>query len=404
MLSNPLCEEFRLPTQIKITAHEGSQAKETLRMKWIRLCTAIVATVFLTSAAQAGFGLFGSHGSCKSCVSAPSCQPESCKPTISRPCKPTIHTYQRKCSDIKPPSCDTACAPVTTCAPVCAAPVACAPIAPVCAAPIACAPKAPVCAAPVVTTCDSQPCGGGCGHGSHFKFPKFKFPKLKLHKFKMPKLGGHFGSSCTDSSCTEQSCVEQPHCDADPCEVAKLIYKSQTACYAKDREKAIDKLGDFDACRCNPEIMVAFIYALNDADEEVREEAADEIGDQIRKSKKEHGTCNNCCSPEVVAALTSALGDCDKGVRKQAEEALEACGYDIVDGNCETSCTTGGCGKVGCTSCGSHGSAPVQTAPAPAGKRLAPTPAPPEEPKAYFPSRNRKHRKNSLAGLFGLLN
>ncbi|MBW3541703.1 MAG: HEAT repeat domain-containing protein [Planctomycetes bacterium] len=114
-----------------------------------------------------------------------------------------------------------------------------------------------------------------------------------------------------------------------------LIYKSQTACYADDREDAVDRLGDFD-CDCYPEVLVALIYALNDTDEEVRAEAADELGDMI-----EDGRC--CCNDKLVAALTCALADCDSDVRDEAEEALELCGYEIVDGCC------GGCGACGCT-------------------------------------------------------
>eukprot|EP00913_Durusdinium_trenchii_P028448 g26676.t1 len=53
------------------------------------------------------------------------------------------------------------------------------------------------------------------------------------------------------------------------------------------------------------------IYALNDADERVRAEAADEIGDQLRKNP-----C--CCSQNVIAALTAALGDCDKKDRSRS--------------------------------------------------------------------------------------
>ncbi|MEX2288137.1 MAG: HEAT repeat domain-containing protein [Planctomycetaceae bacterium] len=181
---------------------------------------------------------------------------------------------------------------------------------------------------------------------------------------------------------------EVEYCCADPCEIAKLIYQSQTACYADDREKAIDDLGDY-SCQCNPEIMVAFVYALNDADEEVRAEAADEIGDQLRDRP-----C--CCSKEVVAALTCALADCDDDVVSEAEEALEACGYEIVDGCCNTCCGTG--------------AAPTVT-PAPAEGGAAPAPAPPEDPKAYFPSRLRQQqtkaksdRPNRLASLFGMRN
>ena len=139
--------------------------------------------------------------------------------------------------------------------------------------------------------------------------------------------------------------------------------------------------------------MVALVYALNDSDEDVRKEAADEIGDQVRKNP-----C--CCSPEITAALTAALADCDKGVRKQAEEALEACGYEVVDGCCDT------CGDTGCApGCGG----PAPAAP-PAPKKAggtAPAPAPPKDPKAFFPSRLRQKqvnkRPNVLSNLLGLL-
>jgi hypothetical protein len=159
-----------------------------------------------------------------------------------------------------------------------------------------------------------------------------------------------------------------------------------TACYAKDRRKAIHKLGDkYDVC-CNPEIMCAFVYALNDADEKVRAKAADEIGDQIRKNKKNN--CGGCCvcTPEVVAALTCALGDCDKKVRKQAEEALELCGYDVVKGCCDSCC------NAGCTSaCGASGS-PAPMPPAEA----TPAPVPPEEKPSA-------RRQGALSTLLGLL-
>ncbi|GAB4153823.1 MAG: hypothetical protein Tsb009_30310 [Planctomycetaceae bacterium] len=165
-----------------------------------------------------------------------------------------------------------------------------------------------------------------------------------------------------------------------------MIYASQTSCYAKDRKRAIDDLGDFD-CQCNPEIMVAMIYALNDADERVRAEAADEIGDQLRKNP-----C--CCSKEVVAALTAALGDCDRKVRRQAEEGLEACGYEVVDGCCcGVSCDP--CAKK--CGCGAPSPTPMD------GKKAAP-PAPGTE-KVHFPAKLRRTRRRGsrLANLFGLL-
>ncbi|WP_231743001.1 HEAT repeat domain-containing protein [Polystyrenella longa] len=209
-------------------------------------------------------------------------------------------------------------------------------------------------------------------------------------------LFGHNKSCCgTATDCCTTTC-----CNADPCEIAKLIYQSQTACYAKDRKSAIDELGDNFNCACNPEIMTAFIYALNDSDEDVRKEAADEIGDQLRKNP-----C--CCSPELTAALTCSLGDCDRGVVRQAEEALEACGYEIVDGCCDPCCTTA------CATSYSTGTVAPSTAPAaPAEpKAVEPTPAPPESPEAYFPSRIRSHQSSNgkssakgLAGLFSLVN
>ena len=147
--------------------------------------------------------------------------------------------------------------------------------------------------------------------------------------------------------------------------------------------------------------MVAMVYALNDADEDVRAKAADEIGDQIR----ENDGC--CCSKEVVAALTAALGDCDRKVRRQAEEALELCGYEVVDGCCSKSSCCGS--KSGCCNVKPSCEAPA-AAPAPAKDAAPAPPAPPEDPKAFFPSRlNQKQslrpirKRSRLAGLFGLL-
>jgi HEAT repeat protein len=175
-----------------------------------------------------------------------------------------------------------------------------------------------------------------------------------------------------------------------------LIYKSQTACYAKDRRDAIHKLGDNYDCTCSPEIMTAFIYALNDADERVRAKAADEIGDQLEKNR-----C--CCSREVVAALTAALGDCDKRVRREAEQALEACGYDVVKGCCQgVSCDPCACNYGGPRPCVNGGVPPV-----PAGKDPKAAPPAPGTEKVYLPAKLRFDRPKSrarLANLFGLLN
>jgi hypothetical protein len=168
-----------------------------------------------------------------------------------------------------------------------------------------------------------------------------------------------------------------------------------TSCYAKDRGKALKKLGKFD-CVCNPEIMCAFVYGLNDADEDVRARAADEIGDQIRKGSQ--GGCGgcSCCTPEVVSALTCALGDCDKKVRKQAEEALELCGYEVVDGCCNTCGATGCCNNACGNACGNAGgmSAPAAAPMPPAEANPAPVP-PEEKPSAS--------RRGGLSQLLGLL-
>lgn len=148
--------------------------------------------------------------------------------------------------------------------------------------------------------------------------------------------------------------------------------------------------------------MCALTYALNDCDERVRREAADEIGDQVRRN----GCC--CMNDKVVEALTHALADCDKGVRHEAEEALEACGYEVVD-CCKPACGAG-CGPK-CGACGKSGCAPAGPACDPAchapeaapatpaeGGDAAPAPAPPEEKSAKRPLRIR----NRLANLFGL--
>ncbi|MCA9116285.1 MAG: HEAT repeat domain-containing protein [Planctomycetaceae bacterium] len=355
----------------------------------------------MASATQAGLLCGSGSGGCKSCECAPTCQPTCCapvivKPTIERPCDTTVHTYQRKVSCLKPPCCETSCAP-KCCAP------------------------APVCEAPCAPACGPAPCaqkkcllGGG---GGFSLFSCFKGKSCGSSACGAPACQTCAPACQSCNTCEAAPVCDVKICDADPCEIAKLIYESQTACYAKDRKKAIDDLGDFD-CECNPEIMGAFLYALNDADEKVRANAADEIGDQLRK--------RGCgCNDEIINALKVALGDCDRKVRRQAEEALEAAGYEIVDGCCQP------CGAPACSTCGGvaygaplHGApvegAPVEMAPEAAPTEAAPSapmpmengpkaaPAPPKDPEAYFPSRLRQtHRprpaRNPLAGLFGLL-
>lgn len=94
-----------------------------------RIRILMVATVLCSAAASASAGVLGltnNLGGCaKSCGCVSSCQPSCCKPTIARPCDVTKHTYQRQCSDIKPPCCDSCC-PSTCCAPAkCVKPANC---------------------------------------------------------------------------------------------------------------------------------------------------------------------------------------------------------------------------------------------------------------------------------------
>jgi hypothetical protein len=67
-----------------------------------------------------------------------------------------------------------------------------------------------------------------------------------------------------------------------------------TDCYATKRRNALDELGDYDSS-CHPEIINAFVYGLNDTDERVRREAADELGDAARSNSC---SCSSgrCCS------------------------------------------------------------------------------------------------------------
>lgn len=397
-------------------------------MKWIRLWSAVAATVGLSAAAQADLGcLSGNNGCGKSCSCASDCQPVCCKPTIQIPCEPTVHTYQRQHAAAKPPCCNTCPAPKSclfkkkscnTCAaPVCSAPATCNTCTTAPATCNTCATAPATC-----STCNTAPACDTCNTCNSGK-------KCSL----FGSMKNFFGKN---NNCCEVKC-----CNADPCEIAQLIYESQTACYAKQRSKALCKLGKFD-CSCNPEIMGAFIYGLNDADERVRRQAADEIGDQL-----EDHPC--CCSPEVIAALTCALGDCDKCVVRQAKEALQECGYDVVQACCEQPACKSGCSKGSCLtksnckqscstckqtccvckpvctttcatgcangSCGvAPGAAPAPTGTAPAPAPLpadaapapgaAPAPAPPADPQTYYVPVRPQQKRNSLAGLLGLAN
>ncbi len=428
-------------------------------MKWTKLCGAVLAMLGLVGSANAGTcAPLGGHGADKGCGCAPAYQPCTSKPVICRPNHRNVCTYQRSCSKqacgscaptsgsggtngagcgsngagcgsngaacvAKAASCDKGCGKgwslfgcgpkkscdkgcgsrcvkpcAAKCAPAadpgCAAPAKCAPVAdPGCAAPAKCAPVAdPGCAAPAKCAKVADP---GCA------------APARCAKVADPGCAAPAPAKACDAGATKATRC----CVSNAAEVAQLIYESQTGCYARNRRRALIKLGRFE-CACNPEIMCAFAHALNDCDENVRKEAAQQIHKQTRKN-----TC--CCSQTVVAALTNALADCDRGVRRAAERALESCGYEVK--NCHESkcCPPANRCVAAATNCAP--SAAPTTAPAaspyappateaapavdaPADETLAPAPAE-AEPAAYFPSRlktQNKAKKSGLANLFGL--
>lgn len=430
-------------------------------MKWTKLCGAVLALLGLVGSVNAGTcAPLGGHGADKGCGCAPAYQPCTSKPVICRPNHRNVCTYQRSCSKQACGSCGTAggngagcgvksagcgtsgpscgsngsacttacskgsgwklfglgckkgcntgsrcaapaaakCAPAAD--PGCAAPAKCAPIAdPGCAAPAKCAAAAdPRCAAPAKCAPIADP---GCAA------PAKCAPVADPGCAAPAKCAPAPAKACDAGATKATRC-----CTADPAEVAHLIYESQTGCYARHRRRALVKLGKFD-CVCNPEIMCAFAHALNDCDERVRKEAAQQIHKQTRKNP-----C--CCSQTVVAALTCALADCDRGVRRAAERALESCGYEVKDCNeskcapaaprCVAAATT--CAPSAHTAPAAPAYAPAATEAAPAvgapaaDENVAPAPVPEEsEPAAYYPSRlksQNKAKKSGLSNLFGL--
>ncbi|SFI55187.1 HEAT repeat domain-containing protein [Planctomicrobium piriforme] len=185
--------------------------------------------------------------------------------------------------------------------------------------------------------------------------PKIERPCMQIvrtyqRQFACPPVGCDGcapGESCVPGQpmcwpCPPEGCVTScapGSCDgACDSELADLICQSKTACYAHQRKAAVHKLSNRYSCKCHPQVMPALVYALNDADENVRARAADAIGDQVRSN-----AC--CCAPYVVCALKLSLMDCDHLVRCQSEQALRSCGYQIVDGCCKTGCDscTNGC-------------------------------------------------------------
>lgn len=352
-------------------------------MKSMKSIAALFAVLGMGSFAQAGFFSAGEDcGASKCCDCAPTFQPSCCKPTIVRPCHRNVYNYQRSCA--KATGCDTGCGPANSCAP-------CGTGAGNCVAP--CGPGAANCAAPCGPAAGAGNCAAPCGAGNACA--------AGAGNCAAPCGAGNAcvagADNCAAPCGTGDSCCATTCQDA--CEIAELIYTSQTACYARQRKAALQKLGRKYDCVCNPEIMSAFIYGLNDCDERVRAVAADEIGDQLHKNK-----C--CCTQCVVNALTVALADCDRGVRRQAEQGLRQCGYDIVDPTCcEVACDNGCVAGNSCVggNCGAApAAAPVEAAPN--------APAPPAEPKAYFPKRINDENarpisssKKSLSNLFGMV-
>ena len=123
-------------------------------MKLFRMCAAAVAALMMSiSAADAG-GLLsnlmkgGGCGAEKSCGCAETCQPTCCKPTIARPCTTKTYIYQRQCSNIKPPCCDTCC-PDSGCAPA----ECCAPADAACCAPADACGDDRLCSSCLLCTC-----------------------------------------------------------------------------------------------------------------------------------------------------------------------------------------------------------------------------------------------------------
>lgn len=251
-------------------------------------------------------------------------------------------------------------------------------------------------------------CGEGCGACNTPKSRRL-FRGLYTGWRRSKRLAGQCGEvGCGDAveaNCGEVGCTGGA-CDRKSAKVASLIRESMSACYARQRRAAIHRLGDHYHCTCHPEIMHAFIYALNDADERVRRKAADEIGDQLAKHRE-------CCSQEIVSALQAAAHDCDPLVRIQARQSLRhcrsRCGMGCADGCTDGAacsagdrstgrrigCADGSCARsVGCTDNGCTTAmrpfvAPqtIQTAPA---TKMSPAPVtttPAQAPKAE-PAKN----------------
>ncbi len=294
-------------------------------MRGIKVMFALIAVLVMGVETQAGHS--DPCGSAKCCGCTADCQPDCCKPVIVKPCHRNVYTYQRQCSTLKPPCCGDAC-PNACCGKVRRRDLrrAC------CLSPSCC--DSGCC----VEGAGLNGCNNGCSADPNCCLPKCCELNGREACCAMPGYCVDPDACCHgagDDCCGDDCCVVD--CCVDPCYLAQLIYESQTACYARHRRAAIRTLNRKYDCVCTPEIMVAFVYGLNDADQRVREAAADAIGDQLRKS--------DCCciTPCIVEALECALADCDRGVRREAEKALEVCGFDVIKGCCEEGCCEAPC-------------------------------------------------------------
>ena len=353
-------------------------------MKALKTCAAVVAVLAMSNFAHAARTSSRLCGASKSCECAPTSIAPCCKPTIPRPCCTTVHTYQRQASCLKPPCCDTGCCPKR-----------------------GCRPNRRNCGNGCGNGCGNNGCGNnGCGNAcgannacGNSGCENGNCGNTRRARRSCGDACGNGAACCNedDPGCEapcNTACQSNNCSNSNACAIAQLIYQSQTGCYARTRRAAIRRLAKYD-CTCNPEIMSAFVYALNDAVETVRATAASAIGDQVRRHP-----C--CCSPCIVNALTNALGDCDKRVRRAAEKALQYCGYEVVAPVCEAACDVQAC-ATGMTPAYSPAAAPQPAA----SPEAAPTPPPPEEPKAFIQksdsSTHTVSAKKSLRNVFGLL-
>ena len=114
----------------------------------------------------------------------------------------------------------------------CEAPKCCAPAA--CCAPKCC--EAPKCCAPAPTCCPAP----GCPQSAELRLPghdrllQQRLQLLRHSSVFTDWIHGHHHSKGVCYQYQEVKC-----CCADPCEVAELIYKSQTACYGRQRARAV---------------------------------------------------------------------------------------------------------------------------------------------------------------------